>query len=58
MLLLPSSADSKSNTTIHTIFPITRLMIIPNEVIFTVANLIITDVFPTNTQTLAGAVST
>jgi hypothetical protein len=31
-------------------------MIIPNEVIFTVANLIITDVFPTNTQALAGAV--
>jgi MFS family permease len=28
----------------------------PNEVIFTVANLIITDIFPPNTQALAGAV--
>jgi hypothetical protein len=56
MLLLPPSADGKSNTTVHIIFPNNRLMIIPNEVIFTVANLIITDVFPTNTQALAGAV--
>jgi MFS family permease len=53
MLLLPPSADSKSNTTIHIKY---RLTTIPNEVIFTVANLIITDVFPPNTQALAGAV--
>jgi MFS family permease len=56
MLILPSSADSKFNTTIHIISPCNRLTIISNEVIFTVANLIITDVFPTNTQALAGAV--
>jgi MFS family permease len=56
VLVGPLSADGECNRLMKCVRFNKKLMFIPNIVIFTVANLIITDVFPPNTQALAGAV--